>query len=126
MTAIGLERTTAEQSITEASRAFGLEAIQDPVPEQNLYDRSDNVSFAQKGIPAVNFAPGTTAFDAEIMKNYHQVSDEAETLNFNYAEKYAKPLPWRPNALPTCRRNPSGKRVTSTKRRGRRCTRSSH
>ncbi len=90
VTAIGLERTTAEQSIIEASQAFGLEAIQDPVPEQNLYDRSDNVSFAQKGIPAVNFAPGTTAFDAEIMKNYHQVSDEAETLNFNYTEKYAE------------------------------------
>ena len=48
------------------------------------------MSFAQKGIPAVNFAPGTTAFDAEIMKNYHQVSDEAETLNFNYAEKYCE------------------------------------
>ncbi len=90
VTAIGLERTTAEQSITEASQAFGLKAIQDPVPEQNLYDRSDNVSFAQKGIPAVNFAPGTTAFDAEIMKNYHQVSDEVETLNFSYAEKYAE------------------------------------
>ena len=90
VTAIGLERTTAEQSIMEASQAFGLEAIQDPVPEQNLYDRSDNVSFAQKGVPAVNFAPGTTAFDAEIMKNYHQVSDEAETLNFNYAEKYCE------------------------------------
>ncbi len=90
VTAIGLERTTAEQSIIAASQAFGLEAIQDPVPEQNLYDRSDNVSFAQKGIPAVNFAPGTTAFDAEIMKNYHQVSDEAETLNFNYAEKYCE------------------------------------
>ena len=90
VTAIGLERTTAEQSIMEASQAFGLEAIQDPVPEQNLYDRSDNVSFAQKGIPAVNFAPGITAFDAEVMKNYHQVSDEVETLNFNYAEKYSE------------------------------------
>ncbi len=90
VTVIGLERTTAEQSITDASQAFGLEAIQDPVPEQNLYDRSDNVSFAQKGIPAVNIAPGTTAFDAEIMKNYHQVSDEAETLNFSYVEKYCE------------------------------------
>lgn len=90
VTAIGLERTTAEQSIMEASQAFGLEAIQDPVPEQNLYDRSDNVSFAQKGIPAVNFAPGFTAFDAEIMKNYHQVSDEAETMSFSYAEKYCE------------------------------------
>ena len=90
VTAIGLERTTAEEAIASASEAVGLEAIMDPVPEQNLYDRSDNVSFAQKGIPAVNFAPGTTAFDQEIMKNYHQASDEAETLNFNYVEKYCE------------------------------------
>ena len=90
VTAIGLERTTAEEAIISASQAVGLEAIMDPVPEQNLYDRSDNVSFAQKGIPAVNFAPGTTAFDQEIMKNYHQASDEAETLNFQYVEKYCE------------------------------------
>lgn len=90
VTAIGLERTTAEEAIISASQAVGLEAIMDPVPEQNLYDRSDNVSFAQKGIPAVNLAPGTTAFDQEIMKNYHQASDEAETLNFQYVEKYCE------------------------------------
>ena len=90
VTVIGLERTTAEEAIAAASQASDLEAIRDPVPEQNLYDRSDNVSFAQQGIPAANFAPGTTAFDAEIMKNYHQVSDEAETLNFSYVEKYCE------------------------------------
>ena len=90
VTAIGLERTSAEATIKAASEASGLEAIVDPVPEQNLYDRSDNVSFARQGIPAVNFAPGTTAFDAEIMKHYHQVSDEAETLNFSYVEKYCE------------------------------------
>ena len=90
VTAIGLERTTAREAIVSASQAFGLEAIVDPVPEQNLYDRSDNVSFAQKGIPAVNFAPGLTAFDAEVMKNYHQVSDEVATLNFNYVERYCE------------------------------------
>ena len=90
VTAIGLERTSAEATIKAASEVSGLEAIVDPVPEQNLYVRSDNVSFAQQGIPAVNFAPGTTAFDAEIMKHYHQVSDEAETLNFSYVEKYCE------------------------------------
>ena len=90
VTAIGLERTTAEKTIISASEAFGLEAVMDPVPEQNLYDRSDNVSFAQKGIPAVNFAPGMTSFGPAIMKNYHQVSDEAATLNFAYVEKYCE------------------------------------
>lgn len=90
VTAIGLERTTAEAAIISASDAFGLEAIVDPVPEQNLYDRSDNVSFAQKGVPAVNLAPGMTSFGPAIMKNYHQVSDEVETLNINYVEKYCE------------------------------------
>ena len=90
VTAIGLERTTAEAAITTASQAFGLEAVVDPVPEQNLYDRSDNVSFAKVGIPSVNFAPGMTSFGPEIMKNYHQVSDEVATLNFRYVEKYCE------------------------------------
>ena len=90
VTAIGLERTTAEAAITSASEAYGLEATLDPAPEQNLYDRSDNVSFAQKGIPAVNFAPGMTSFSPAIMKNYHQVSDEVATLNFSYVEKYCE------------------------------------
>ena len=90
VTAIGLERTTAEAAITTASAAFELEATVDPVPEQNLYDRSDNVSFAQVGVPAVNFAPGMTSFGPEIMQNYHQVSDEVGTLNFAYVEKYCE------------------------------------
>ena len=90
VTAIGLERTTAEATITSAADAFGLQAIVDPVPEQNLYDRSDNVSFAQKGIPAVNFAPGITSFGPAIMQHYHQVSDEVATLNINYVEKYCE------------------------------------
>ncbi|HET9053200.1 MAG TPA: M28 family peptidase, partial [Cyclobacteriaceae bacterium] len=64
-TVIGMERTTAEPEIAKASEAFGLKAAVDPVPEQNLYERSDNYNFAKKGIPAINFAPGTKAFDAE-------------------------------------------------------------
>lgn len=90
VTAIGLERTTAQKAIASASQSVGLEAIMDPVPEQNLYDRSDNVNFAKLGVPAVTFAPGATDFGPEIMKYYHQVSDEAESLNFNYVEKYCE------------------------------------
>lgn len=90
VTVIGLERTTAEEELIAASQALELTAIKDPMPEQNLYDRSDNVSFATKGIPAVDFAPGITAFDQEIMKNYHQTSDEAESLNFSYLERFVE------------------------------------
>lgn len=88
VTVIGLERTTAEEELLSASQDLALTAIKDPVPEQNLYDRSDNVSFASKGIPAVTFSPGITAFDQEVMKYYHQTSDEVESLNFSYVEKF--------------------------------------
>lgn len=90
VTVIGLERTAAEQDLIMAAQAFGLEAIQDPVPEQNLFDRSDNVNFAKKGIPAPTFSPGITAFDEAIREYYHQVADNPESLNYNYVTAYSR------------------------------------
>ncbi|MFZ2904800.1 MAG: M28 family peptidase [Cyclobacteriaceae bacterium] len=87
-TVIGLERTTAEADLAKGCEAFGLKAGLDPVPEQNLYERSDNFSFAAKGIPAINFAPGTKAFDAELLKYYHQPEDEVSSIDFDYLLKY--------------------------------------
>lgn len=89
-TIIGLSRTTASSHIKEAVSAFGLTATDDPVPEQGLFDRSDNVNFAQKGIPAPTFGMGFTAFDAEIAKYYHQPGDEADSMDFDYLEKFFK------------------------------------
>lgn len=87
-TVVGLERTTAEADLTKGCAAFGLKAALDPVPEQNLYERSDNYNFAAKGVPAINFAPGVRAFDAELNKYYHQVADEVSSLDFDYLVKY--------------------------------------
>lgn len=89
-TIIGLKRTTAEKDITDAVNQFGLTAIDDPAPEQGLFDRSDNVHFAKKGIPAPTFSLGFTAFDAEINKYYHQVTDNPDTLNYDYLVKFFK------------------------------------
>ncbi len=91
VTVIGLERTSAEQDILNACKAFGLTAIQDPAPEQNLFDRSDNVSFARKGIPAPTFSPGFRAFDDAINKFYHQAADQAdENFDFAYFHRFVK------------------------------------
>lgn len=87
---IGLDRTDAEAEIIAASKAFGLIAINDPVPEQNLFDRSDNVSLAAKGIPAPNMSPGLTAFDAEISKYYHQAADNPENVSMTYIARFCK------------------------------------
>lgn len=87
-TIIGLGRTTAESHIKTACQAYGLSAIDDPVPTQNLFDRSDNVSFAKKGIPAPTFSLGLTAFDGEVTKHYHQASDQWDTLNYDYLYRF--------------------------------------
>ncbi|MEM6698078.1 MAG: M28 family peptidase, partial [Bacteroidota bacterium] len=87
---IGLGRTGVDGELEKGAAAFGLKVGGDPAPEQGLFDRSDNVSFASKGVPALNFAPGMTAFDAAIMKYYHQVSDNPETIDFDYLLKYCQ------------------------------------
>ena len=89
-TIIGLTRTTAQEMIIEACKAFGLEAIEDPALEQGLFDRSDNVRFAAKGIPAPTFSMGFTAFDNKITKYYHQAGDNPNTLDYDYLEKFFK------------------------------------
>lgn len=90
ITIFGLHRTTVGNYIVEAAEAFDLTAIDDPAPEQNLFDRSDNVNFAAKGIPSPTFSMGFNAFDDEINKYYHQVTDNPDNLDYDYLEKFFK------------------------------------
>jgi len=90
VTIFGMNRTGMADYISAAAQEVGLSAIEDPAPEQNLFDRSDNVNFAVLGIPAPTYSMGFTAFDADIFKYYHQAGDELETVNLNYVEKYIK------------------------------------
>jgi hypothetical protein len=90
VTVIGLGRTEADDDLKAAAAAFGLEAIPDPVPEQNLFDRSDNVNFARHGIPAPTYSLGLTAFDEEINRYYHTVEDEPHTINYPYVTQYIR------------------------------------
>jgi hypothetical protein len=87
-TVIGLSRTTAKKHIVAGAAAFSLKAIDDPAPEQGLFDRSDNVSFAKVGIPAPTYSTGFNAFDDEINKYYHQAGDEADSLDYDYLLKF--------------------------------------
>ncbi|WP_111669587.1 M28 family peptidase [Algoriphagus litoralis] len=90
ITVIGLGRTSADFLIEEAVADFGVKAVSDPSPEQGLYDRSDNVNFARKGIPAPTFSLGFTAFDDEINKYYHKAADEVDSFDLEYAQIYWK------------------------------------
>lgn len=87
---MGLNRVGAADEMNKACRTFGLETFADPAPEQNLFDRSDNVSFAARGIPAPTFSPGFRQFDNMILKHYHQPSDEVETIDLPYVSKFCR------------------------------------
>lgn len=91
VTVIGLERTTAEDRLKAGAARYGLGVIPDPAPEQNLFNRSDNVAFARKGVPSPNFGMGIRAFDAAISKYYHRPADHAdEHFDFNYFTRYCR------------------------------------
>lgn len=89
-TIAGLNRTTAKDKMVNGAKTFGLKAldIDDVAPEEGLFDRSDNVSFAKVGIPAPTYSTGFDAFDDEINKYYHQVTDEADSIDYDYLVKF--------------------------------------
>ncbi|MFC5410412.1 M28 family peptidase [Larkinella bovis] len=87
---VGLNRTGAKTEIETASKAFGLGVFADPSPEQNLFDRSDNVNFAVKGIPAPTFSAGFKQFDASLFKYYHQAADNPDTVDFGYLLRFCQ------------------------------------
>ncbi len=87
---IGLERTGARPEIEAGAKAFGLGVFAEPAPEQGLFDRSDNVSFAAKGVPSPDIAPGFKTFDEAIGKYYHQAIDNPESLSFGYLHRFCQ------------------------------------
>ncbi len=70
-------------------RAIAIEGYTlspDPMPEQNIFVRSDQYSFVKRGIPSVYLEPGFTAADPKVNGrevfetflngHYHQPSDD--------------------------------------------------
>ncbi|MEJ1241573.1 M28 family peptidase [Chryseolinea sp. T2] len=98
-TIIDFNRTTADVLLRKACTSAGLELKGDPAPEQGLFDRSDNVNFARKGVPSVNVSPGVKAFDQELMKYYHQPADEVQTLDMQYLARFYRAMLFSVQAL---------------------------
>ncbi len=63
----GYDRSTVGAML----HAAGIPVVPDPRPEQGFFERSDNIAFARRGIPAHTLS----SFD--LHADYHQPSDEA-------------------------------------------------
>jgi Zn-dependent M28 family amino/carboxypeptidase len=83
-TVIGKRRIETYQIFERACHLQGLSAFDGTDNTQFLFNLSDNINFSREGIPSVTFSLGFREMDAEIIKHYHQPSDEAESLDFNY------------------------------------------
>lgn len=73
----GFERSDFGKIIQKNLVGTGYQLFPDPYTNFNLFFRSDNASLARLGVPSHTFS--TTPIDVD--KDYHQASDEAETLN---------------------------------------------
>ncbi|MEL7121594.1 MAG: M28 family peptidase, partial [Bacteroidota bacterium] len=88
ITLLDTNRTNIDPLVYQAAEEFGLRVIGDRIPAQNYYERSDQVSFANAGVPAVNFKMSMEAFDERISKYYHQPNDEFDSVDHEYIYKY--------------------------------------
>ena len=73
----GFERSDFGKIIQKNLEGSGYQLFPDPYKNFNLFFRSDNASLARLGVPSHTFS--TTPIDID--PDYHQVSDEASTLN---------------------------------------------
>jgi hypothetical protein len=73
----------------------GARLVQDPHPEQNFFERSDNIQFARRGVVA------HTVSSFGLHKDYHQPSDEIETIDFAHMtdaiRSMVAPVEWLAN-----------------------------
>jgi len=73
----GWDKSNLGDILQENLGKVDFKFFEDPYPEQDLFYRSDNATLAKLGVPAHSIS--TTQIDID--KNYHQLSDEVETLD---------------------------------------------
>ncbi len=92
--AFGSHRSSLGSVVDKAAAKIGIRLIDDPIPEQGIFTRSDHYRFVQQGVPAVFLATGfgvTPDGDngGDIFRNwlggggYHSPRDQAD-LPINY------------------------------------------
>ena len=84
--AYGGEHSTLGAAVDTAARAEGLRQAPDPLPDEVVFIRSDQFSFARAGVPGVFLKPGFKSADPAIdggkriedhqRAHYHQPSDD--------------------------------------------------
>ena len=88
----GYERSTLGPALAKQ----GAKLVQDPHPDQNFFERSDNIAFARRGVVA------HTVSSYGLHKEYHQPSDEMKMIDFAHMtdsiRSMLEPVRWLANS----------------------------
>jgi Zn-dependent M28 family amino/carboxypeptidase len=98
--ALGIEHSSLEQQVQSAAKQIGYSLSPDPMPEENFFIRSDQYSFVQQGVPAVDITDGIQSTDPKVdgmklqkgwmVTKYHTPLDNMDqTLDYASAAKAA-------------------------------------
>ena len=99
--AFGAEHSSLEGTVGQAIVAEGFTLTPDPMPEENLFRRSDQYSFVRRGVPSVFLKPGFTSTDPSIdgkavenehrKNHYHRPSDDlSRHIDWGSAVRFAR------------------------------------
>jgi hypothetical protein len=85
--AFGSEHSDLERAAVAAAGSVGWTLVEDPMPEETLFIRSDQYSFVRQGVPSVFVVTGFASSDSEVdgravwreflAERYHTPQDEA-------------------------------------------------
>ena len=84
----GFDRSSLGEILNAAVQGQSYEFTPDPYPDQGLFLRSDNAALARLGVPAHSFS--TTPMNED--PDYHQPSDEVETLDLAHMTEIIRAL----------------------------------
>jgi hypothetical protein len=94
--AFGAEHSTLGTAVASAAGQMGVKLSPDPIPEQNIFVRSDHYSFVKEGVPSVFLATGFANGGEKALKDfddkhYHMASDDmALPIDWTAAAKFAR------------------------------------
>ncbi|WP_188056161.1 M20/M25/M40 family metallo-hydrolase [Sphingosinithalassobacter sp. CS137] len=94
--AFGAEHSTLGPIVEAAAARADVTLSPDPMPEENLFVRSDHYSFVKEGIPSVFLVTGfqnggEEAFRTFLATHYHKVSDQTDLpFNWEAGAKFAR------------------------------------
>jgi hypothetical protein len=94
--AFGSEHSTVARVVAQAGAEIGVKLIDDQMPEEGIFTRSDHYKFVQQGVPAVFLATGfgnggDKIWSSFLGGNYHSLKDDmAQPILWDEGAKFAK------------------------------------